>query len=588
MSDTTTLNQNPMSEHLGLPSGVNPQAYGDYLRALAQQQANTTGLTQMGPNTGGATGPTSRQYQTDRPMSAGRFGPGEGAARKRESMQNLVTSAKNIASTFAQKAKEKQQREYTTTITRYTGAVQGVQQAQAQVQQGQQMLNQAAQLLKANPNDPQARELVQQGQQLSQAGRSALQQNQTILNDMSQDKKAHKVITKAFGIDDKNANSPERQAAIQALQKQMGIGGPAAGILSQLPQNQQLSPQAQQQQMARQAGIVGAPASQGQILSAQTQMAKTEATESGKNLRADAKDKLTAAFKGMKYDDKGNLAPMTQEEIAKNPVLSSKMATDHARQDLMAAQTEVAKARAIGIPEQIKLAEGKLAIAQGNLGMRQKEFGLKVEAEARKRFETEMKMGGPQNVSTSGGSQDISSITGGRPLESWAQRQIGETMPVFDQISALKSKIESLGLKDNDTAGYLFLPRLAYAAGFGGEQGKMSQEISSLELSKVIGAARVLKGSSRALPALDKAMIHLPYAWKDSPKKMYQQLENIETNLKNLNQEALAYGQKYQNSRDIENRLRSQGALPGDNKKKVASPSAPSSPSSADPLGVLK
>lgn len=326
---TTPLPQ-PMSETSGIQGGV--QQYSDYLKAQIASQANTTGLTQMGPNTGGAQAPVQRQLQQPGPQSNRTFGPGEGAARKRESMQNLVKSAQGVANKFAQYSQDKQKREYEQTIGRFTGATQGVNQAQAQIQQ-------AAQALKQNPQDPQAQQMMQQAQ-------GALKQNQTILNDMANDKKAHKVITKAFGIDDKNADSPERAAAKAVLQKQMGVGGGAAGILSQLPQTQQLSPAAQSQQMARQAGVVGAPATQGQVLAA----AGRESSEQHKDVRADQSEagKDTRAAQTMEVRrealglDKDN-NPLPVDKLA--PTIRAKVEEARSLEEYHSAQTEFVRAR---------------------------------------------------------------------------------------------------------------------------------------------------------------------------------------------------------------------------------------------------
>jgi len=542
-----------------------PDQYADYVRQVAASQANTTGLTQMSPNLGGATPPTQRQFKDSGQQQNQRFGPGEGAARKRESMQNLVKASQSFANKIGEQIQAKQNREYEQTITRFTGATQGIAQAQAQVMQ-------ATQALKQNPQDQQAQ------QQLQQA-KSALQQNQLILNDLSTDKKHAKTIMKAFGIDDKNANSPERQAAIAAMRKQseptqqqqvggfsttqgsapgqtMTVSGPpamnqqSANIQSQIPQTQQLSPQAQQQQQARQAGVVGAPATQGQVLAAQAGMAKTEATEAGKNARAGAKDQLTAALNGQKYNDQGQLTPMTQEEISKNPVLSAKIGLQQSRQQLAQEQAHLAQMRATALPEQIKLQEARISALQGNLMMRQKEFGIKVAEEERRQLETAAKIGDAGTIKGEGGlSVDVSPITHGRPLQSWAQQTVVQTQDRLQQVSNLMQKLEPL--KDNNQAGYLAMDRLGYAVGIGGENGELASEISNIELQRVVNASTILKGSSRAWTALHAAMIHTPDAWVDSPKLMYQKLQTIQSNLQDMQRDAVLYGQKNQRSSEF-------------------------------------
>jgi hypothetical protein len=231
------------------------------------------------------------------------------------------------------------------------------------------MLRKASELLKANPQDPQAHQLVQQGQQMSQQGQAALKQNSTILNDMANDPKQHKVITKAFGIDDKNADSPERAAATAALKKQMGgqVGGGAAGMLSQLPQTQQLSPQAQGQQMAHQAGVIATPGQAlqaegkvaqvgaGEQKSAIDQMLKAEKQHTDAGLKTDALvSKLPQMGLQAEKNEDGTIKRnadgtmvvrnLTKEELEGNPELAEKYKQMQSGIDL-----KVAQAKAVGV-----------------------------------------------------------------------------------------------------------------------------------------------------------------------------------------------------------------------------------------------
>jgi hypothetical protein len=506
---------------------------------------------------------------------------GERVAHQRESMQNLVKTGQTLANTITQAVQARQQRDYQQVVGNYMGLVKGLNDAQGQIQQGQQMMDQGRQKLQANPQGPDAdaaRQMMQQGANLIMQGQQSMKQNQTNLNDLANDKKKHKIIEKAFGIDDKNANSPERQALIATMQKQMGVGPQAAGLMSRQPQTMQLSPEAQQQQMARQAGVIGAPATAGQQLAAATQLTKTEMTESGKDKRAQSNEEMRLALQGQKLVD-GKPVSMTPAEIAQHPLIQARLDASKAQTEVRDAQAQLDDAKRKAIPEQIKLAEGRLSIAQGNLGMRQKEFGIKVDEEARKQYETSTKFGGTGTPDPSG--KDVESITGGRPMQTWAQEGIGKNEAVRDQIETLKAKIETLGLKDNDQVGYLFPARLKYALWMGGEEGKLSEDISQIELDKVVGAARILAGSSRALPALQQAMIHLPDAWKGSPKQMYQQLTTVEKQLQQMNQEYLQYGTKYQKSGDVEQRLKKSGGLPGTTPS--ASPAKPMTGTSKPP-----
>lgn len=530
------------------PQQVDPQQYAEYLKAQVASQANTTGLTQMAPSTSGARPPTTMQNQDKPgPQQNQAFGPGQGGARKRESMQNLVKSVQGVAQQFGQYAEQKQQRQYEQVVTKFTSAISGVQQAQSQVQQGQQMLKQANELLQKNPQDPQAHQLVQQGQQLTQQGQTALKTNNSVLDDMRNDPKQHKVITKAFGVDDKNANSPERKAAASAIQKTMQVSPGTASTMAQLPQTQQLTPQAQSQQQARQAGVVGAPATGGQLLNAETKLSTTATTEEGKDERANARQQLTAAMNGQKYTDDGKLEPMTPEEISKNPVLSAKVGVQTTREDLNKATAELQRMKATALPEQLKLQEAKVSTLQGNLMMRQKEFGIKVQEEERKQLETANKIGAESSLTTPEGGKI--ELPGGKPLQSWAQQTVVQTQDRIAQVDALMDKLAPM--KDNNQAGYLALDRLGYSMGFASPNGELGSEISNIELQRVVNAATILKGSSRAYAALSAAMIHTPNAFTDSPKLMYQKLQTIQSNLKDMQHDAIQYGQKNQHSSEM-------------------------------------
>jgi hypothetical protein len=179
----------------------NAAAEQEYVRALLGQQTNTQGMTQMAPAMS-PVAPAQRPTTPVGPQEVSAFGVGEKGAHQRQSMQNLVKTSQTLANTMTQAVQAKQQRDYQVTLTRYTQTVQGLNQAQAQLQQGQQAMQQATEALKKNPQDPQAQQQVKQAQQMIQQAQGAVQQNMTNLNDMTNDKKAHKIISKAFGIDD--------------------------------------------------------------------------------------------------------------------------------------------------------------------------------------------------------------------------------------------------------------------------------------------------------------------------------------------------------------------------------------------------
>jgi len=417
---------------------------------------------------------------------------------------------------------------------------------------------------------------MQQGQQMMQQGKASLQQNQTNLNDIISDSKKHKVITKAFGIDDKNANTPERQAAIQNIQKQYpGISTQGASTLSRMPQTQQLTPQAQGQSQLVGAGVAGRPtgATQAAAINAAGKIQNTQMTEAGKNERAQLRTDLQARMNGQVPDPEkpGQYKPMSAEEISKNPVLSSKLAVTQASAALKQAQMQLERTKNQLAPEQLKLAAARVQALQANVMMRQKEFGIKIQEEERKQLETANKLGTEGLIpGTDGAKYDISNLSGGRPLQSWAQQTVAQTMPVLDQVNGLMKDLEDL--KDNNQNGYLAMDRLGYAMGMAGDKGQLAADISNIELQRVVGAARVMKGSSRSMQALQMAMTHLPNAWVDSPKLMYQKLQNLQQNLQGIVRDSVTYGIKNQTSGDITNKSEKQM---GGGSSKPAAPSGP-------------
>jgi len=325
----------------------NAAAEQEYVRALLGQQTNTQGMTQMAPAMS-PVAPAQRPTTPVGPQEVSAFGVGEKGAHQRQSMQNLVKTSQTLANTMTQAVQAKQQRDYQVTLTRYTQTVQGLNQAQAQLQQGQQAMQQATEALKKNPQDPQAQQQVKQAQQMIQQAQGAVQQNMTNLNDMTNDKKAHKIISKAFGIDDKNAQSPERQALIQMMQKQNpGMSQSAASLQSQMPQTQQLSPQEQAQSQMQQARVIGKPATQGQVLQTYSKMAdagiKAGLTQEKLDIEMNKRGLTFETDKDGErmYNEDGSpkLRPMTEEEVKQNPITKSQM-------DFKAAQTAAQKAAA--------------------------------------------------------------------------------------------------------------------------------------------------------------------------------------------------------------------------------------------------
>jgi hypothetical protein len=322
--------QQPMSEQSGIPgAGSLPDPAAQY-RAWLQAQGQ--GGTQMAPNT---------QHQVQQPQSQQKERTDYSAqyGNKRAAMKDLSNNIQNLVGQVTQKVQQKKAREQQQIFDRFTQAASGIQQAQSQIEDAKKKLQQ-------NPQDQEALQTIQRAQQ-------SLQQNQTILNDEynpadPKGQKHIKILQKGFGIDDKNADTPERKAAIQAMQKSMGIGAGPAGVLAKLPQTQQLSPDAQRQQMLQQSGVMGKPATQGQVLNAETQ-------QRGQDIRATTarlqqanqagigldKLKMIGTLKGIEVSrgDGGELVThvMTPEERGKVPYLK-------AQDELTAAKTEAERA----------------------------------------------------------------------------------------------------------------------------------------------------------------------------------------------------------------------------------------------------
>jgi hypothetical protein len=119
------------------------------------------------------------------------------------------------------------------------------------------------------------------------------------------------------------------------------------------------------------------------------------------------------------------------------------------------------------------------------------------------------------------------------------------TEPVVNQAKKLEKIFEdNPWLKDNDQAGYLLLPYIAYRLGYATD-GALEQEIAGLSLGSVIEAASVLQGTSRAVSALQMAMVHTPNAKVDSPKQIYRKLhQDIIPRLEDVMTAANKYGRK--------------------------------------------
>jgi hypothetical protein len=265
--------QEPISEQSGVqgvPSSTGAPNWTDVLNAYIQSQKNLTGMTSMQPSLQHQSVQQPRPYQQQPLQTARDFSSSGG--RKRADMQNLATTIQNVAGKISEHYQQKKAKQDQQVFDLFTQAVQGSQQAVTDRDSAVQELNQAVQ-----SGDQQA---IQAAKQKLTSAIQAHAQNQLVLKNLfdgPQGKKHAQMLSKGFGIDDKNAPTPERAAAIQAITKRTGVSGQAANILSQLPQTQQFTPQAQQQIAAQKAGLINPKTS--------AEIAQTAMKEAGKGSR---------------------------------------------------------------------------------------------------------------------------------------------------------------------------------------------------------------------------------------------------------------------------------------------------------------
>jgi hypothetical protein len=123
-----------------------------------------------------------------------------------------------------------------------------------------------------------------------------------------------------------------------------------------------------------------------------------------------------------------------------------------------------------------------------------------------------------------------------------AQAIIETSTPTHQQIKELMAVFEPM--KDDNTPFKFFRERALYGAGKSSPIGKAADAIAQLELNRVVGAARVMRGASRSVRTLEMAMRHLPNVWIDSPKLIYSKLSNLDHALGQIENDAYVYGRK--------------------------------------------
>lgn len=128
-------------------------------------------------------------------------------------------------------------------------------------------------------------------------------------------------------------------------------------------------------------------------------------------------------------------------------------------------------------------------------------------------------------------------------LTSMAGQNIATAQAQIDVNKPLIDLIDQLGLKNNNSPGYLTWSRLKYGAGRG-TPGGLADEIANLELTKITSAANALKGSSRSWAALSIALQHTPNVYVDSPMMIRRKLETINQRLQDVIDEQRRFGTK--------------------------------------------
>lgn len=314
----------------------------------AGAQASAAGMTQVAPQVPQHQVPQPTPFQPKPTEPTGPMGPGQGGYKKQQDMQNFATSLTNLVGKVTNTMQTRKARQEQQVFDNFSKFAKGAQDSQGQMQE-------AMAALKKNPQDQEAYKRYIQAKQ-------AYDQNMTNLNDLvsGKNEKNAKLLAKGFGIDDKNAGTPERQAAIAAIKKTMpGVQGNAANLMSRMPQTQQLTPQAQGQSQAVQAGITPKAATGASILQYASKedamkAAKEQAIEKRKATFMEGIPKMEAS--GFSFDKGSDGQPqfdaqgfpkvhvMTQGERDKNPAQAAK-------NDLLRATIDLKKAQAAALTD---------------------------------------------------------------------------------------------------------------------------------------------------------------------------------------------------------------------------------------------
>jgi hypothetical protein len=149
------------------------------------------------------------------------------------------------------------------------------------------------------------------------------------------------------------------------------------------------------------------------------------------------------------------------------------------------------------------------------------------------------------------------------------QRIMAETVPVHEMIKRIMKEIEPH--KNENTPATLLLPRIAYAMGM--DYDNKGEFLGALNLSRITGAARITKGTSRAVSVLDEAKVHTARDWTDSNKLMWGKLTTIDKNLTDIESAAQRWERK--------------SGIPGPPPEQLAAPSGGAAGAGAPAVGTI-
>jgi len=112
------------------------------------------------------------------------------------------------------------------------------------------------------------------------------------------------------------------------------------------------------------------------------------------------------------------------------------------------------------------------------------------------------------------------------PMTAAGQAAMAQVDPVLQEVQDLKKFLQDNKLEGNTQRAFFAPKFLNYRAG--GDT-PYNEFFTGASFESLRSAASALKGSnSRAMPILNKALVHTPNLWLDSPKNIYEKLDAVE------------------------------------------------------------